>query len=124
MIRPRTHEGPALRRGLRAKRCPVGTLLGDHGEELLVGLEGLAQRLLHRRVDLTDAALGDAEDLADLGQRHVLDVEQDGDLALAAREAGEGGAEQVLGLALGGGVERILARDRLPAMVSTRSIVV
>src|SRR4051794_192164 len=108
-VRPRTHEGPASERGLRSEAVSGRDGLGDHGEELLVRLEGGAQRLLHRRVDLADAALGDAEDLADLGERHVLDVEQDGDLALAAREAGEGGAEQVLGLALRGGVERVLA---------------
>ena len=51
--------------------------------------------------------LGDAEDLADLGQRQVLDVEQDGDLALALGQAGEGLAELVLGLLLGGLVQRV-----------------
>src|SRR4051794_41007504 len=100
--------GPAVR-GLRSVRS-VSRRSGDEREELLVGLQGLAERLLHRRVDLADAALRDAEDVADLGKREVLDVQQDGDLALAARQAGEGGAEAILGLALRGSVQRILAR--------------
>ena len=40
-------------------------------------------------MDLADAALGHAEDVADLAQREVLDVEQDGDLARIAVAAGE-----------------------------------
>ncbi len=58
-------------------------------------------------MDLADAALGDTEHLADLAQGEVLDVEQDGDLALAAPKRGERAAEVLLGLRLGGLVQRI-----------------
>ena len=81
-----------------------------------------AEGLLHLAVDLADAALGDAEDVADLGERQVLDVEQHGDLALALRQLGEGGAELLLGLlgrrgvlgvdAVVGRRERVDALDR------------
>src|SRR6476659_2861729 len=61
-------------------------VLGDEREQLGVRVELGSQRLLHPPVDLTDAALGDAEDLAYLGQRQVLDVEHHGDLALTLVE--------------------------------------
>ncbi len=51
-------------------------------EERRIVRERGAQLLLRLPVDLADAALGDAEDVADLAQREVLDVEQDRDLAL------------------------------------------
>ena len=50
-------------------------------------------------MELADAALGDPEDLADLAQRQVVDVEQNGDLALAGGQALKGLAEALLGLA-------------------------
>src|SRR5262249_8133769 len=49
----------------------------------------------------------DAEDVADLAERELLDVEQDRDLALAAREPAERGAEAVLGVAHRGDVLRV-----------------
>ena len=70
----------------------------------------LLERALELRVDLAHAALGDAEDVADLTQREVLDVEKDGDLALAPRQPLERRAEPLLGL-LGGG--RVLGIEPL-----------
>jgi len=50
-------------------------------------------------VDLADAALRHAEHVADLTQRHVLYVEQDGDTPLALRQSLEGVAKPLLGFA-------------------------
>ena len=84
--RPRIRAGPSSCNG-----CPVGTVATRPSRRAARRRRAPgAASSSSGRVDLADAALGDAEDLADLGQRHVLDVEQDGDLALAAREAGEG----------------------------------
>src|SRR3954468_14344679 len=47
--------------------------LRDLAEERLVLGERRAQRALELGVDLADAALGDAEDLADLAERELLD---------------------------------------------------
>src|SRR5262245_2510997 len=66
--------------------------LSDGGEQQRVLGQLLLERALELRVDLADAALGHAEDVADLAQREVLDVEEDGDLALALRELLERGA--------------------------------
>jgi uncharacterized protein YjiS (DUF1127 family) len=80
----------ALRNGLEQRRerlAPVARALRNGLEQRRVVVELRAQRLLELAVDLADAGLRDAEDLADLGQRHVLDVEQDGDLALTLGQA-------------------------------------
>ena len=75
-------------------------------------------------VDLADAALGHAEDLADLAQGEVLDVEQHGDLALAARELRERARGSGPSRSLrGGGVLGIEALV-LETSVSMRSMVV
>src|SRR4051794_26412472 len=69
---------------------------GREEERILVelGLKGP----LDLRMDLADAAPLAAEDVADLTQREVLDVEEDGDLALALRQLLERRAELGLGL--------------------------
>ena len=82
--------------GKRPRRARRGAL-GDEAEQLLVGLQLRAQGLEDLRVQLADAALGHAEDLADLAQRQVVDVEQHGDLALARGQAVECLAEALLG---------------------------
>src|SRR3954470_22667391 len=81
--------------------CAPGPLADRREQQRVVG-ELLLERALELRVDLADAALGDAHDLADLAQREVLDVEQDGDLALALRQGVERPAELRLGLGGGG----------------------
>ena len=48
-------------------------------------------------MNLADTRLGDAEDLADLGEGHVLHVQQDRDFAFALGKAGERLAELGLG---------------------------
>src|SRR3954471_6567461 len=73
--------------------------LRDLAEERLVLGERRAQRALELGVDLADAALGDAEDIADLAERELLDVQEDRDLALTAGEQAEGAAEAVLRVA-------------------------
>ena len=97
----RLNRRPALSRRAREQQGVVGELL--------------LQGALELRVDLADAALGHAEDVADLAQREVLDVEQDGDLALALGQRVEGAAELVLA-GLGGrgllGVEALVAVRR------------
>src|SRR3954451_22410551 len=73
--------------------------LADRREERGVLRQLALERALEARVDLADAALGHAEHVADLAQRHVVDVEHHGHLALALGQALEGAAEAVLGLA-------------------------
>src|SRR3954469_70506 len=94
--------------------------LRDEAKDVRVGLEGLAQLLLHLAMDLADARFGDAEDVADLGERQVLDVEHHGDLALTLGQRGEGGTELVLGLGGGrrvDGVETLVgAGERVDAL--------
>src|SRR5690242_7437186 len=51
--------------------------LRDCAERLLVSCQLVAKVTLELPVDLAHPALGDAEDLADLAQRQVVDVEQD-----------------------------------------------
>ena len=58
------------RRGAAAAALTDGS--GDFAEEQLVLVEVLAQRALQLGVDLADAALGDAEHVADLAQRQVV----------------------------------------------------
>src|SRR4051794_7631179 len=65
-------------------------------ERRVVLLEAGAELLLRLAVDLADAALGDTHHLADLGHREVLDVEEDGDLALALGQLAERLPEAVL----------------------------
>src|SRR4051794_25670592 len=72
-------------------------------EDAVLGQLGL-QRALELRMDLADTALGEAEDVADLPQREVLDVEQDGDLALALGQRIERAAEALLRVRGGGGL--------------------
>src|SRR4029079_8059177 len=102
-------EAARGRRRARAIKRPRGEVAGlrDLAEERLVLGEGAAQRALELGVDLADAALGDAEDLADLAEGELLAVEQDRDLALAARHAAEGAAEAVLRVAERGDVLRV-----------------
>src|SRR5690606_37493873 len=86
--------------------------LGDLAEEQRLVLERAAELALQLAVDLADAALGDAEDLADLAQREVLDVEQHRDLPLAPRQRLEGGAEALLRRRLLGAELRVEALVR------------
>ena len=92
---------PALddRGGRQRQRCrdACARATQTRGEQRRVVGELLLERALELRVDLADAALGHAEDLADLAQREVLDVEQHRDLALALRQHVERAAELVLG---------------------------
>src|SRR3954464_10417401 len=95
--------------------------------ELSLRLDELETELPHSfRVDLADARLRDAEDLADLREREALEViERDDDL-LSLGERVDGGREKapsLLGLEAGGGIdalvgERVDEGDLLPAVVA------
>src|SRR5256885_51705 len=89
------HEDAALAAAARS-RCEA---LRDLAEERRLRGELLAELPLQLAVDLADTALGDTEDVADLTKGQVLHVEEDGDLALALRQAAERLAELLLGLA-------------------------
>src|SRR5665213_3096095 len=61
--------------------------LGDFVQQSRVASQPFAQTALELGVDLADAALGDAEDLADLLEVEIVEVKEDGDVSLARAQA-------------------------------------
>jgi hypothetical protein len=93
----------------------------------LFGLDELQPQLPDGlRVDLAHAGLGDAEDLADLGQGESLEVvERDHDLLALGQRVDRGGEQpaRLLSLEPGGRIgatvgERVEQRDLLPAVAA------
>src|SRR4051794_5845615 len=90
------------RRGRGARRTHCSTRgragLPDRAEQRLVVAQRAGEVAAQLAVQLADAALGHAEEVAYLAQRELLDVEQDGDLALPARKLVKGLTEARLGV--------------------------